>query len=244
VSDRSELDRVDDPAYVRRQYANEGGLAARKSIYQDIDGVDAREVVFAAVAEVDPARVLEVGCGEGELSERLQRSLGVEVIALDQSERMVELTRNRGVHAVVGDVQQLPFEQRSFDVVVAAWMLYHVPDLDRGLAEIARVLRPEGRLVAATNSSDHLREMFELVGLGDWSLPFRGENGRGWLEGYFATVDCRDAGGTVTLHDADAIRTFLGSSERLSGYVARVPALQEPLVVRRRPVVFVADTPL
>ena len=89
--------------------------------------------------------MLEVGCGEGELSERLQRSLGVEVIALDQSGRMVELTRKRGVNAVVGDVQQLPFEQGSFDVVVAAWMLCHMPDLDRGLAEIARVLRPGGR---------------------------------------------------------------------------------------------------
>ena len=46
----------------------------------------------------------------------------------------------------------------SFDTVVAAWMLYHVPDLDRGLAEIARVLTPGGRLVAVTNSELHLEE--------------------------------------------------------------------------------------
>ena len=46
----------------------------------------------------------------------------------------------RGVHAVIGDVQELPFPDADFDCAVAAWMLYHVPDLDRGIAELARVL--------------------------------------------------------------------------------------------------------
>ena len=45
---------------------------------------------------------------------------------------MVELARARGVDARVGDVQELPFADGAFDCVVAAWMLYHVPDLDRG----------------------------------------------------------------------------------------------------------------
>ena len=88
--------------------------------------------------DVAPQSVLEVGCGEGELAERVQRELGAEVVALDQSERMVELTRRRGVDARVGDVQDLPFPDECFDVAVAAWMLYHVPDLDRGLGELAR----------------------------------------------------------------------------------------------------------
>jgi ubiquinone/menaquinone biosynthesis C-methylase UbiE len=232
--------RIDDPAAVREQYASETNLAARKSIYGDVTGPDARELVFAAVAEAQLDSVLEVGCGEGELAERMTADLAAQVIAIDQSERMVELARARGVDAFVGDVQELPFADGSFDVVVAAWMLYHVPDLDRGIGELARVLRPGGRLVAATNSSDHLREMLELAGVDDWDFSFRAENGAELLGRHFAAVEVRDASGTVTLHDAEQIRSYLASSIRLHQWADRVPELTEPLVVRRRPVVFVA----
>jgi SAM-dependent methyltransferase len=232
--------RIDDPSAVRDQYASEANLAARKSIYADVTGPDARDLIFLAVAEVEPDSVLEVGCGEGELAERMTAALSAEVIAIDQSERMVELARARGVDARLGDVQQLPFADDSFDVVVAAWMLYHVPDLDRGIGELARVLRPGGRLVAATNASDHLREMLELAGVGDWDFSFRAENGAELLGRHFAAVEVRDASGTVTLHSADQIRRYLQSSIRLHRWADRVPELREPLVVRRRPVVFVA----
>ena len=232
-----------DPAYVRKQYATEAGLAARNAVYSEVTGRDPRELVFDAVAEVEPRTVLEVGCGEGELAERLQCDLSGRVLAIDQSERMVELTRARGVEARVGDVQALPFEDGSFDVAVAAWMLYHVPDLDRGVGELARVLGPGGRLVAATNASDHLREMLRLGGIERFDFSFRAENGAEILDRHFARVETRDARGTVTFRDAEQIRSYLRSSERLSvrGAAERVPELTEPLVARRRPVVFVAE---
>jgi SAM-dependent methyltransferase len=235
------LRRIDDPAAVREQYATEAGLATRKSIYTDVTGPDARELVFEAVAEARPTSVLEVGSGEGELAERMAAELDAELVAIDQSERMVELARARGVDARVGDVKDLPFADASFDVVVAAWMLYHVPDLDRVLAEIDRVLRADGRLVAATNASDHLQEMLDLAGVDDWEFSFRAENGAEILGRHFPSVETRDASGTVTLHDADQIRRHLRSSIRLHRWADRVPELEAPLVVRRRPVVFVAD---
>jgi SAM-dependent methyltransferase len=234
--------RLDDPAHVREQYASEAGLAARKAAYTEVTGPDARERAFEAVAEVSPDRVLEVGCGEGELAQRLMNELGAEVIALDQSPRMVELTIARGVDARVGDVQYLPFPDDSFDVALAAWVLFHVPVLDHALGELARVLRPGGRLVAVTNYADHLAEMFELAGADRFELPFGGENAGSLLSRFFERVERRDADGTVTFRDADAIRSYLRSSNRLASFADQVPELTEPLVARRRPVVFVAET--
>lgn len=233
--------RLDDPAHVARQYATEHGLRARKAIYDEAAGIDAREVAIEAVREVAPRTVLEVGCGEGELAARMSTELGAEVIAVDQSARMVELTRARGIDARVADVQGLPFEDGSFDVAVAAWMLFHVADLDRGLAEIARVLRPGGRLVAVTNHADHLIELFDLAGAERFVLMFGGENGATVLERHFSRVERRDVHGTVTLRDAETIRSYLRSSERLAAHAEKVSELEEPLVARRRQAVFVAE---
>lgn len=233
--------RVDDPEYVARQYETEHGLAARKALYSEVAGDDAREVAFAAIREASPRALLEVGCGEGELAAQIQRELGLAVVAVDQSVRMVELARARGVDVRVGDVQALPFEDGSFDVALAAWVLFHVPNLDRGLAELARVLRPAGRLVTVTNYADHLIEMFELAGAQRFELSFGGENGEELLARHFARVERRDANGTVTVRSADAIRLYFRSSERLTPYAERVPELVEPLVARRRQAVFVAE---
>ncbi|MDX6399372.1 MAG: hypothetical protein QOJ43_2780 [Gaiellaceae bacterium] len=230
-----------DPSYVRAQYATETGLEARRAAYKTAVGPDARDVAVAAVAEVSPARVLEVGPGPGELSERIARELGVTVVAVDSSERMVELAGSRGVDARLGDVQSLDLPSESFDCAVAAWMLYHVPDLDRGLGEIARVLKPGGRLVAVTNAADHLLELWQLVAAERLPLLFGAENGEKLLSRHFARVERRDVEGTTTFPDASAVRAYLGSSERGAPLARAVPAVVPPLVARRRVAVFVAD---
>lgn len=233
---------VDESAFVREQYATEDRLRARKSAYENAEGDDPRQFAVEAVAEARPSRVLEVGGGEGELAERLQNELGVEVVGIDQSERMVELQRSKGIDACVGDVQELPFADGEFDVAVAAWMLYHVPDLDRGVAELARVLRPGGKLVAVTNAVDHLQELWDLAQRATSlrRFTFRSENGEELLRRHFARVERRDAHGWLTMDDA-AVRRFAGSWDALAPLVT-MPPLGEPLRVRRHSTVFVAES--
>jgi ubiquinone/menaquinone biosynthesis C-methylase UbiE len=199
-------------------------------------------LLFQAVAEAEPRRVLEVGGGEGELVERIRDELGTEVIGVDQSERMVEIQRTKGIDARVGDVQELPFAHGEFDVVVAAWMLYHVPDLDRGLGEIARVLKPGGRLVAVTNAVGHLQELWDLAGRATSMrrFTFRSENGEESLRRHFASVTRRDARGWTTM-DEEAVRRFAASWADLGSLVNAAP-FDEPLRVRRHSTIFVAET--
>jgi SAM-dependent methyltransferase len=231
--------RLEDPAVVREEYASESRLAARKAAYRFAEGPDPRDVTLEAVAEIEPRRVLEVGCGEGELAERVSRELGCDVLALDQSERMVELTRARGVHAVVGDVQALLFADGEFDCAVAAWMLFHVPDVGRALGELARVLRAGGRLVAVTNASEHLRELKDLLGLEPDSPSFWGHNGEGLLRRHFANVERRDTSGWIAFPDRAAAQAYVDASIVYGG--RQLPPLAGPLRVRRASVVFVAD---
>jgi SAM-dependent methyltransferase len=230
--------KINDPAAVVRQYATEKNLEARRSLYENAVGPDPRELAFDAVVETRPQRVLEVGGGPGELAARLGDALGTAVTMLDVSPRMVELARRRGVDAHVGDVQELPFEDRSFDSAVAAWMLFHVPDLDRGLSELARVLRPGGRLVAVTNAEHHLRELRELAGNAAWERVFTRENGAELLEPHFTGVERRDADGWVTIEDDATIRAFVGSLE--AEEPAELPPYVLPLRSRRATSIFVA----
>jgi SAM-dependent methyltransferase len=231
-----------DPELVRKEYATEAGLEARRALYDNRVGPDPRDVMWDAIVAAAPERVLEVGPGPGEVSERIQRNLGAEVVAIDVSDRMVELARSRGVDARVGDVQELPFADGEFDLVLAAWVLFHVPDLDRGLAEIARVLRPGGRLVATTNSERHLSEArdhagFTMIG----RLPFSRENGEEALRRHFPRVERTDVEGSVTFRDADAIRAYLRALILGKSAADDVPELDEPLRATTRSAVFVAQ---
>ncbi|HEX4747674.1 MAG TPA: class I SAM-dependent methyltransferase [Gaiellaceae bacterium] len=232
---------LNDPEHVREEYASEAGLLGRRAAYRWATGPDALEVLFETIESSQPRVLLEVGCGPGELAERIQRELGASVVPLDISPRMVELARERGVDARLGDVQELPFDDGSFDCVVAAWMLYHVPDVDCALGELARVLRPGGGLVAVTNYLDHLQELRALAtGFPRPESAFSGDNGRELLARHFATIEERDVGGTIHFPDRDAVVSYLRASITLKGAEARLPDFDPPFVVRRHPTIFVA----
>ncbi|HST16487.1 MAG TPA: class I SAM-dependent methyltransferase [Gaiellaceae bacterium] len=237
------MTRLDDPALVAREYADEARLRRRASAYTDgAGGEDARVFIVAAVAELRPDRVLEVGCGWGELAAWIARETDAEVTAVDLSPRMVELAVQHGVDANVADVQELPFTDGSFDVAVAAWMLYHVPDRERAVGELARVLRPGGRLVAATNSTTHLHELRELVGSGPSTIAFSRESGEELLARRFATIDRHDVDGELVFaHRAEA-EEYVRASISMSPFVDNLPdTIEEPFVARRATSVFVAD---
>jgi len=232
---------LDDPSVVARDYATETRLLDRRSIYEASEGPSALDVLWKRIAEAEPLRVLEVGPGPGELAERIAKELGADVVAIDVSPRMVELTRGRGIDARIGDVQALPFDDASFDLVVAAWVLFHPSDLDRALSEIARVLRPGGRLIAATNSEVHLEELWKLVGAGRITYSFSAENAEAFLRVHFANVSTYPVEGWVTFADTATARNYVASSIICGHLADRVPDLSEPLRARRKNAVFVAE---
>jgi SAM-dependent methyltransferase len=231
---------LNDLALVRRDYADESNLSARIAAQQNSTGPDPRQVAFEAVAEAEPSLILEVGSGRGELAERMARELDARVIAVDQSERMVALTQERGVEAIVGDVQDLPFRDGIFDCAVAAWMLYHVPDLDLALRELRRVLRPDGRLVAVTNSARSQHELWSLIGYAH-EYSFGAENAELALLRRFTIVERRDVRGTITFPDREAVHRYVSASPVLADRADTLPPFEGQLVCSRHAVVFVCE---
>ena len=181
---------MDDLTAVREQDATEAHLDLRRSVWlPTADGRHPGCEALTAVVAAQPSRVLEVGCGTGEFAARLVQALpDADVVALDRAQRLVDLTARRGVTAQAGDVQRLPFDDASFDVVAALWMLHYVTDLRRGLAEIRRVLRPGGLLVAVTNGEQHLGRLRQEAGGPLRVTGFSSENGEARLREHFADV--------------------------------------------------------
>jgi ubiquinone/menaquinone biosynthesis C-methylase UbiE len=191
---------------------------------------------------VQPKDVLEVGVGAGEMSERIARELEAKVVALDNSERMVALTREAGIEAVLGDVVALPFEDASFDCVVAGWLFYHVSNRDQAIAECARVLRRGGRLVAATLADENLGDLWEFLGAPQQrTLTFSAANGAEQLTRHFARVEAREAKGIVVFPTPESVRRFVAADMTRAHVAANVPDFTEPVRARTHHTVFVAE---
>jgi SAM-dependent methyltransferase len=157
------VDKRADPRYLREvAYADPSGLAARAGLYDyQQPWID---IIAEALATLEPVagRVVgDVGCGNGRYVATL-RTAGAHVIGVDLSAGMLDGVPEPRSGLVVADAQSLPMADYSLDAVLMMHMLYHVPDAERAVKEVARVLRPGGRALVATNGSRHLREMNAL----------------------------------------------------------------------------------
>ena len=129
-------------------------------------GLDLRWRRLTAEAVVQNGNeVLDACCGTGDLAVADER-VGGEVTGLDFSERMLDRARSKSatVSWVQGDVLAMPFQDASFDVVTVGFGIRNVEDLEAVLRELARVLRPGGRLgcLEITRPRGALRPFFRL----------------------------------------------------------------------------------
>jgi SAM-dependent methyltransferase len=164
------MNQHNDPNYlIKDQYRDASNLNARIEIHRrfSTNPYGWTLWLFDIIGAGAGPDVLELGCGPAGLWTQILSRVPADwrITLTDFSPGMVtDAQRTLGGAAgrfrfEVVDAQSIPFEDASFDTVIANHMLYHVPDLDKALAEIERVLRPGGRLYASTIGREHMREL-------------------------------------------------------------------------------------
>ncbi|MFH8680155.1 class I SAM-dependent methyltransferase [Streptomyces lydicus] len=160
----------------------------------------ARPAMVALAGDVSGRRILDAGCGSGPLSAAL-RDRGADVTGIDASAEMLALARRRlGDDAAlhVADLSDpLPFADGVFDDVVASLVLHYLEDWGPTLAELRRVLRPGGRLIASVDHpfvaytvQDPRPDYFATTSYTfDWTINGRSVPMRFWRKPLHAMTD-------------------------------------------------------
>lgn len=173
------------------------------------------------------AHVLELGCGPGDLwdKNRVRIPSGWQVLLTDLSGGMLWeaqqlLTGLAQFRFAVADAQAIPCLSAAFDIVVANQMLPHVPNLERALDEIYRVLRPGGYIYAATSGRGHMRELEELLQRFESAVDRRSlssdhafslETAAGYLGGRFREVEISRYDDALVVPDAGPLVDYVYS---------------------------------
>jgi SAM-dependent methyltransferase len=173
----------------------------------------------------EAACILDVGCGTASLwtANRQRNSSDWDLTLVDSSAGMINAARHDlGALAayVVADAQTLPFEDCSFDLVLANRMLYHVPDRPAAFTEIRRVLRPGGRFHCSTNGRGHLAQLAALlpdsVTITTHGETFGLETGPPQLEPFFTQISVERFESSLRVPAAEPVLAYIASSERYS----------------------------
>jgi demethylmenaquinone methyltransferase / 2-methoxy-6-polyprenyl-1,4-benzoquinol methylase len=171
-------------------------------------GLDQRWRRATVAAVVRPGdRVLDACCGTGDLAIAAARA-GGRVTGVDFSERMLERAREKApeLEWVQGDALALPFPDGSFDAATVGFGVRNLDDLEAGLAELRRVLRPAGRLaiLEITRPSGPLAPFYRL-----------------WFDGFVPLLGKALPGGAAYTYLPASVRRFPGPDE-LAGMLRSV----------------------
>lgn len=169
-------------------------------------------------------RLLELGCGNGKLWQENRIDLrNREIFLSDISEGMVEEVRNKlgsDFNCIVTDAEKIPFKDSYFDTIIANHVLFYLNDLNLGLKEISRVLKPNGILYCSTYGKNHMKEITEIVqsfdsriNLSNHSLYdiFGLENGESILKEYFFNVQRMDYEDSLEITESKPLIDYIMS---------------------------------
>jgi ubiquinone/menaquinone biosynthesis C-methylase UbiE len=213
------------------QYKNATNLNARIYLHEHFSTNPGnwQQWVFEQMNVIPDSFILEIGTGPGQLWYQNQHRIPADchITLTDFSSGMLQeaqqnlASSNAHFTFQQADVQDLPFNDRSFDVAIANHMLYHVPDRLQAFTEIRRVLKAGGHFYATTTGHKHLQEIDRMqqevgISLTGTFTPstFTLENGAEQLAPHFSSIGMRRWNDNLLVTDAAALLAFIVASAR------------------------------
>lgn len=228
------MSELNNSTTVKKQYANSNNLNTRISIHAkySTNKMGFGNWIVNHYCIENGMRVLELGCGTGDMwcghdhiIQKCER-----LVLSDFSEGMLETAKATvsgysNVQHMVIDIQDIPFENDSFDVVIANMMLYHVPDLEKGLSEVRRVLKDGGAFYCATYGEhgiiEYLSRLLKDYGVEDTiNKNFTLQNGSTFLEKVFVHVDKFEYPDALAITDLDDMVNYIYSLSSMTALIS------------------------
>jgi len=216
------------------QYASADNLHARWNLYDFVrPKVDIHKLGIEHLHLGGLEDVLEVGCGDGSVLTGLRQSGHCgKLVGMDLNENMfktpIGMTDSINgllpIEYSVGSADQLSYPDKSFDIVLAFFMLYHMPDIQKTLREWKRVLKDDGKLLVATSSQYNkpkqkiFKKMAETLtrktAPSQFSSSFNMENAREQLARVFRIKDVYTYKGNIEIQNAEPyLQSFLSTKD-------------------------------
>lgn len=223
------MERIQNSKIVSEQYKTTECLQTRISIHEkySVNKQGFGRWIFNQYEIIGGESILELGCGDGSMWKQNINDLpdDVSILLSDISSGMVDAAmKNLQNYSNISfsrlDIQKLPFPDKSFDIVIANMMLYHVPDLNRGLCEVKRILKRGGLFYCATFGEHGIMEyiqnlFFKYTGDRRENNIFTLQNGGSVLSQYFRTVERRDYPDYLEVTDIDDLIEYICSVKNM-----------------------------
>ncbi|WP_252237217.1 methyltransferase domain-containing protein [Clostridium sp. ZBS17] len=215
---------------IKEQYNSDENLNLRTNLHSyNINNIDWDKWCFQKMNLLKCSKILELGCGVGKLWIKNQDFIdeNSEIILSDFSPNMLKCAKNNLENLDCKfkykkiNAEDIPYDDESFDVVIAEHMLYFVTDIEKALSEIKRVLKPNGIFYVTTNSCNSMIELNKLAEKFDPNLDINNnglssrfdlENGEKMLKKYFNNIESEILEGKIILDKAEPVVSYKAST--------------------------------
>ncbi len=236
--------------YSELQYKTHQNLTNRMNLWSYGSNPETlHKWIFSKIQLQGHERVLELGCGTGQLWLENFRNVPstCSIVLSDFSKKMLNKAKENlkplnlpKIFEII-NAEKIPYANQIFDVVIGCHMLYHVPNIEKALIEIKRVLKPRGKFISTTISQHHIRELKHF--LSEFGLyseerlklfsEFRNETGRDVLKPFFAEISFNEYTNHVKITDVVPLMKYIETmcpKEKYPNFQEKKPQIEDAII--------------